>query len=372
MPEQLTAPQQALLTQVQLFIAQQLAPLSETLAAQPEALRHAVTAASQTAGLYGLTQPPAYGGQGASVMELTLAREALATSGLPARQHVFGPGPGFLADATGELKTDYLEPLLQGRKRTGFAFTDGRDQAPTQARAVAGGWQIDGFKSYVSGGAEADFFAVVARLEDGSGSLFAIVDADAPGLQRSAPFRSLDGSHHVTLALNGVLVAADRILGEPGSGMPRALRQIGDVRLAVAAEACGMMSCALQHLETHLQAPHRSGAPLGDREGVRLRYAECRIEAYAARSVLYRTARLADAGENIINEGIATKVFTTEALGRVVDTALQLEGGQALVEGALLERLYREARALRLAEGASDLLRLNLARGRLELGKGRL
>ena len=84
----------------------------------------------------------------------------------------------------------------------------------------------------------------------------------------------------------------------------------------------------------------------------------------------HRTARLADAGENIVNEGIACKVFASEAVGEIVDTSIQLVGGVALIEGHPLELLYRKVRSLRLAEGGSDVLRLNLARGKLELNKG--
>ena len=105
---------------------------------------------------------------------------------------------------------------------------------------------------------------------------------------------------------------------------------------------------------------------------MRWHYANLRIKAYAARSMLYRTARLADAGENIVNEAISCKVFATEAIGEVVDTAIQLVGGGALVDGHPLEAMYRRVRALRLAEGASDVLRLNLVRGNLDLGKGKL
>ena len=96
------------------------------------------------------------------------------------------------------------------------------------------------------------------------------------------------------------------------------------------------------------------------------------MQAYAARSVLYRTARLAESDEDARNEGIAMKVFATEAAGKIVDTAVQLCDGQALVRGHPLERAYREIRTLRLAEGASDLLRINLARGYLEFGAGRI
>ena len=105
---------------------------------------------------------------------------------------------------------------------------------------------------------------------------------------------------------------------------------------------------------------------------MRLRYADLRIRAYAARSMVYRTARLGDAGENIVNEGIAAKVFATEAVGEIVDAAVQLVGGSALGSEHPLAALYQRVRALRLAEGASDVLRLNLARGRLDLGKGRI
>lgn len=372
MPEQLTPPQQAMATRVDTFVSETLLPLAERHADQPERLRHAVIAAAREQGLYGLAQPRSHGGLEADTVTLTLVRERLAASGLAARRHVLGPGPGFLSSTSGRLAEDYLEPLLRGEKRTAFAFTDAREGPVTSARRAAGGWYLSGCKSYVSGGAEADFFGVVARLEDNTGSLMAIVDAQAQGVHRSQPFRSLDGSHHVVLHLDDTFIPDDALVGAPGEGMPRAMRQIGDVRLAVAAEACGLMICTLEGLEQHLLGAHRSGEPLAKREGVRLRFAETRIEAYAARSMVYRTARLADCGENVINEGMASKVFATEALGRIVDTAVQLAGGDALVEGHLFERLYREARSLRLAEGASDVLRLNLARGRFELGKGRV
>jgi acyl-CoA dehydrogenase len=85
---------------------------------------------------------------------------------------------------------------------------------------------------------------------------------------------------------------------------------------------------------------------------------------------VYRTARLGDTGANIVNEGMACKVFATETVGEVVDAAMQLVGGKALIVGHPLERLYREVRALRIAEGASDVLRLSLARGSLDLNLG--
>ena len=376
MPEQLTDDQQALLARANAFAADTLPALEIAHGDDAGALANAVAEASRAAGFFAMTQPRAFGGTEANALERTVVREALARSACSARRHAFGPGPGLLAGAEGTQRERYLLPLLRGERRGAFAFTDARDRT-TVARRAGDTWQVSGEKSYVTGGAHADFFTVVARIADadgapGSDAIALLVDRNAPGLAISDTFASMDGSHHVALTLTDVPVTADQVIGAPGEGLPRAMRQIGDVRLVVAAEASGLMQFALAHLEARLRAPHARGGTLGDREGVRLRFADARIDAFAARAMLYRTARLADAGENIVNEGIATKVFTTEAAGRVIDACLQLEGGAALVVGHPLERLYREVRALRLAEGASDVLRLNLARGRLELDKGRL
>ena len=230
---------------------------------------------------------------------------------------------------------------------------------------------INGQKSYVTGGAQADFVTALVEI-DGKRPAMVVIDTDAPGVHIKQVFGSLDGTHHAWFEFDNARVPAAHIVGEPGEGLPRALRQIGDTRIAFAAESVGLMRWVLEYLTAHVTAPHRGGTPLGGREGVRLRYADLRIKAYAARSMVYRTARLADAGENTVNEGIACKVFATETVGEVVDTAIQLVGGRALTVGHPLETLYRRVRAMRLAEGASDVLRLNLARGRLDLQKGRI
>src|SRR5205085_905879 len=107
-------------------------------------------------------------------------------------------------------------------------------------------------------------------------------------------FESLDGSHHAEFRFDKVRVPADRMIGRPGEGLPRALGQIGNTRLAIAAEAVGLARWAVEFTRVHLQAPHQSGEALGAREGVRLRYAELRIRTFAARSMLYRTARLGE------------------------------------------------------------------------------
>lgn len=370
MPESLPPDVEALRERLEAFLREEVEPLEGELDSDPESpvpaqLARTVRDRSRGAGMWGLAQPRELGGGGAGPLTLTVAHETLAASNLRLARYVVGPHPGVLALAEGKLREDYLEPVLRGEKRSAFAFTEPRDAPrPTEARREGGELVLDGAKAYVTGGAEADFYLVVARTAEGSALV--AVDRDAPGVRITRTFHSLDGSHHVALAFDGARVGSDHVLGRVGEGMPRALRDIGRARLQVAARACGMCLWILERTTRRLGETHRGGKPLGEREGVRLRYADLRIETFAARSVLYRTARLAERGDNVVSEVMTAKVLSTEVLARVVDGAIQLEGGQALVKGHPLEMLYRRARALRLAEGASDVLRLHIARDRLE------
>jgi len=373
MPENLPAAIQTARSEAEQFIVDVIKPLD---AEAPDAAE-TVRAASKAAGFYFKTQPEEFGGQPASTLELTVLRETFAACNSPLTRYIFGPGPGVLHVAEGELRESYLEPVLRGEKRGAFGFTE-PDSAKRPSWGVIDGDHIviNGQKSYVTEGATADFVSALINVEqpDGekAGTAMVVIDKRDDGVVTTREFSSMDGSDHAAFSFENVRVPVNRIVGKLGEGMPRALASIGNVRMMVSAQATGMCLWALDYIEQHLSAPHRSGSPLSSREGVRLRYADMRIEAYAARSMLYRTARLVDSGENAVNETAATKVFTTEVAGRIVDGAVQLFGGQALVTGHPLEALYREVRSLRFVEGASDLLRLNIAKGRFELQKGRL
>ena len=374
MPEALSPEDHEFKVALQRFVAE---VLPERQSEDPVARRARIIEASKSMGLFYKTQPKEFGGNPGSTVQLTLAREALAASRAPGASAAFGPAPGVLAGATGRLKTNYLEPLMAGEKRGAFAFTEAED-APRHSWAVKDGndYLVTGAKSYVTGGADADFMNALIHVDD-EGPAMMVIDTSAKGVTATGKFTSTDGSHHMAFTFDKVRVAGDHLIGSPGEGLPRALRQIGDTRLVVAATCCGLMLWTIDYLDAHIRKPHRGGKALADLESVRLRYAQTRIDAFAARSMLYRTARLGDTLENdapvnIVNESIATKIFASEAAARVVDIAIQLVGGQALREGHPLAALYNEVRVYQLTEGASDVLRLNLARGRLELEKGRL
>ncbi len=377
MPDQLPDELVKVREAAQRFVAEVIAPLEGSSRDEATAVQDKIRKASQEAGFYYKTQPEEFGGNPAGTLELTMLREVWAASNSALTGLIFGPGPGILHAAEGELKTNYLMPVMRGEKRGAFGFTE-PDSAPRPTWARIDGDQliVNGQKSYVTGGATADFVSVLANVEkaDGSkaGTAMVVIDREAKGVELARQFSSMEGGGHVSMLFKDVKVPIGNVIGKIGEGMPRALGNIGNVRLMVSAQATGMCMWAIDYVEQHLLAPHRSGTPLGEREGVRMRYADMRIETYVARSALYRTARLADTGVNVVNETIAAKVFCTEAAGRVVDAAVQLVGGQALVQGHPLEQLYRQVRSLRLVEGASDLLRINLVKGKLELKKGRL
>ena len=364
MPEQLSSQLIELRERCAAFAKDHMLPLADSDRASAAVQ---VREASKAAGLFTMTQPAHAAGQ----LALCVARETLAAANPPALDAVFGPGAGVLGSVGEPLASSHLAPLLAGEKRGSFGFTEPDDAEPTAGIIDGDALTINGQKSYVTGGADADFINALVRIK-GHGPSMVVIDTDTQGVILEKRFNSLDGSHHAAFRFDNVQVPVSHVIGEPGQGLPKALRQIGDVRLLFAAQACGYLIWIMDLLQSHLQSPDKDGAPRGNKDVVRWHYADLRIKAFAARSMLYRTARLADAGENIVNEGMACKVFATECIGEAVDTAIQLVGGGALVDDHPLALLYKKVRAWRLAEGASDVLRLNIGRGILELGKGRI
>ena len=382
MPESLTPDLLSLRDRAQAFIDDELRPLERTLgddvnAPVPDDTRRQVRESSRDAGFFGMTQPVEFGGASASPMAMLVARETFAAANSPLTRFVFGPGPGILHAAEGRARELFLEPLLRGEKTGAWAFTEPSDASrPTHAKRDGEDLLVTGRKSFVTGGATADFYSVFVNVEEDDsgpgGAAIVVIERDTPGLAIERIFDSMDGGSHIELGLNDARVPLANVVGKIGEGMPRAIGSITEERIESAATASGMMLWAVDYVTRHITAPHRSGVRLGDREGVRLRYADMRIEAYAARSMLYRTGRLLEGGEDAMNEVMASKIFCTEVAGRIVDQAVQLVGGQALIVGHPLERLYRRVRSMRLSGGASDILRMNIARGVIEFDAGRL
>jgi acyl-CoA dehydrogenase len=143
------------------------------------------------------------------------------------------------------------------------------------------------------------------------------------------------------------------------------MESIGAVRLRIAATACGTARWVLDDLRARLRRPHRSGAPLAEHEQVQALVAECAMDLYAARAATWAAARLAESGAPAVAETAMAKALATEAAGRVVDRAIQLTGGAAVVAGHALARLYTRVRAWRIGEGTTEVLKLVIGRALL-------
>jgi alkylation response protein AidB-like acyl-CoA dehydrogenase len=366
MPDLLSPELLALRERAEQLATGTLIALRDDTALTPEQRRDRVRHASQTAGLYGLTQS-----EQVSALSLLVARETLASHGVGHLDGCFGADPGILGAVGEPLRTSHLLPLLAGDKRAGFAFTEPSDaERPTWARVEGDELVITGRKSYVTGGPDLSFMTALVEVE-GTGPSMVVIDTDRPGVSVERVFGSLDGSRHAAYRFDAVHVPMTHAVGKPGDGRSRALAKISSVRRTVAADCVGTSTWLINLVAEVLKRPRRSGA-LAEHERVRLRFGQMRITAFAARSMVYRVARLADAGQDVVNESIAAKVFASEAADEIVDAAIQLVGGEALVTGHPLESAVRRLRATRLVEGENDTLRVNVSRGFLDLGKGRL
>jgi alkylation response protein AidB-like acyl-CoA dehydrogenase len=224
---------------------------------------------------------------------------------------------------------------------------------------------LSGVKSFVTGGPHADLLVTIAKVTDNpggkTGTAIFPVRRDAPGVRLARDIRTLDGAPHGEFELNVEVPAAD-VIGEIGDGVPRALESITALRLRAAATACGAARWTLDYALAQARRPHRSGVPLGEREQVQAMLGQSAMDLFAARAALYAAARAAESGGDAETDVAMAKAVATEAVARIVDRAMQLSGGAAVVEGHPLARLYRRIRSWRIAEGTTEILRLTVAR----------
>ena len=242
---------------------------------------------AQTAGVWSFNHPPDLGGRdNPKLLELVVLYETLAARNLLRVNGVFGPNPGILANVGEPLRSNYLAPLLQGNKVSAFGFTEPDDAKSSTSAVLQDDYLIvNGQKSYVTGGQTADFINTLVHVQD-FGPSVVVIDREAEGVSIKRVFGSSDGSRHAYMEFKDVRVPVTHVVGGLGEGMPRALDQITNVRLILAAQSAGLTQWVIDYVTEHITAPHRSGSPLSTREGVRLRYADMRIEAFAVRSTV--------------------------------------------------------------------------------------
>ncbi|MEU9193807.1 acyl-CoA dehydrogenase family protein [Streptomyces hundungensis] len=306
-------------------------------------------------------------------LDLCLMRESLAYACTEAETALALQGLGahpVAAYGTPAQRERWLPEVTAGRAIAAFALSEpdaGSDAAALGLKAAQeqGGWRLTGEKWWISNAPEADFYTVFARTTPDAGAKGVtafLVPADRPGLSGAA--LDLLSPHAIgSLDFDGVPVGADDVLGEPDRGFGVAMNTLNLFRPSVGAFAVGMAQAALDATLAHTATRTAFGGPLKDLQAVAHQVADMATRTEAARLLVYAAAAAHDRGEAGIARGSAmAKLFATETAQYVVDTAVQLHGARALQRGHLLEHLYRDVRAPRIYEGASEVQRTIIAK----------
>ncbi len=265
----------------------------------------------------------------------------------------------------------WLARAARGQSIAAFALTEaeaGSDVAAikTTARREGDAYVINGAKRFISNAGLADFYTVFARTgtrEDGRAELSAfVVGARIPGFSVRERTELIAPHPIGEIEFADCRVPAEEMLGREGDGFALAMRTLDTFRASVGAAACGMAARALDEAIFYAKNRRQFGRPLSEHQLIQEKLADMMTELDAARLLVYRAAYLKDAGvARVTREASEAKLYATEAAGRIVDSSLQIHGGAGLVRGTVIERLYRDVRALRIYEGTSEIQRLVIA-----------
>ena len=324
--------------------------------------------------------PAAYGGalpaldsRALCVGRETLARHhgladfAFAMQGL-------GSGAITLAGSAAQ-RARWLPAVARGDAIPAFALSEpdaGSDVAAMTTRATrdADGWTLDGCKTWISNGGIADFYCVFARTGSATGakgiSAF-IVPAEARGLVVAERIAVIAPHPLARLEFHGCTIAHDALLGVEGEGFKLAMRTLDIFRASVAAAAVGFARRALDESLTRAQSRRMFGGSLADLQLTQATLGDMATAIDAAALLTYRAAWLRDVrGARTTKEAAMAKLMATESAQRVIDAAVQMHGGLGVTRGQVVERLYRDIRALRIYEGATEVQRLLVGREALK------
>jgi acyl-CoA dehydrogenase len=271
----------------------------------------------------------------------------------------------------------WLRQTRAGTAIAAFALSEpgsGSDVAgiETTARHDGGDYILDGEKTWISNGGIADFYVVFARTGEGPGarglSAF-IVPADVVGFSIAERIEVIAPHPLARIRFEGARVPASAMIGKPGEGFKIAMATLDVFRTTVGAAALGFARRALDEATERARTRRLFGAPLSDLQMVQASIGEMALDVDAAALLVYRAAWVKDSGAaRVTREAAMAKLFATDRAQDVIDKAVQIHGGDGVRRGHIVERLYREIRALRIYEGASEVQKVVIARQTLSGG----
>jgi acyl-CoA dehydrogenase len=325
-------------------------------------------------GLWHLEVPQEYGGQGLSMLGMTVVWQEIArTVAMPPRgPAVFGPEiRGILFMLNDAQKEKYLFPVLRGEKKTAFAQSEpdaGADPGAMRTTAVRQGdhYVINGYKRWITAAKGADFLQLVAATDRAKGSrgglsMF-LVDMDTPGVTVTRETPTMMGDLTYEIAFDDAKVPAENLIGNEGDGMSRAQTWITAGRLYQACRGLGVAQRCIALMCKYAKERVTFGAPLAERQAVQFMLADSVTEHAMTQLLVYQTATRADAGTLARHESFMTKIAGTELGFRVADRCMQIHGAMGLALEMPISKMWRDARSFMITEGPVEVMRMVLAR----------
>ena len=368
---------------VKQFVEEELNPISlqvETSGEIPEVIVEKM----RGLGLFGLSIPGEYGGLGLSTLGEILVYEELTKTNACFRSRIGTSNSigsmGILFDGTEDQKLKYLPRIASGEWTAAFALTEpdaGSDAANIRCSAALEGdqWILNGTKQFITNGDCAGVITTIAVTDEhkrarGGFTAF-IIEKDFPGLSVSPPDRKmgLKGSHTNELVFRNCRVPQENVIGGPsmvGQGFKTAMRVLDKGRLTMGACALGASQKLLEKCLAHIKDLIESGKSRDDLQAAQFSLADMATEIFAARRILYDTARLRDTGKNVTQEASMVKLFCTEMASRIADRAMDIFGDEGYLTKSQIEMFLRDVRLYRIFEGTSEIQRMLISRNILQ------
>lgn len=354
------------------FAREKLIPLSEKYGETEDIPRDLISAMAE-AGLFKLFVPEDLGGSGVKALPVCLAREELAGVYCPAdvtlAMQGLGSYPIFLAGDS-DQKKKFLKKIGSGEWLTTFALTEpeaGSDvnSVRSEAQEQPEGFVLNGTKRFISNGFAANMAVTFVRTPMANNpraiSAF-IVEKGMPGFSVASRMKVVAPHDLVELKFDRCLIPKRNLLGGLGEGFKIATKTLELFRMSVGAAAVGIGQAAFDAALSYAKKRVQFNSPIVRFQAIQLKLADMATELDAARALVYRAAILKDrGGANVSRAASMAKLYATEAAFRAVDQGVQIHGGMGVVQGSVVERLYREIRALRIYEGTSEIQKLIIA-----------
>lgn len=372
---ELTQEERALAESVKEFVDQRVEPRMAEIEERNQ-IPESIFEEAAALGLFGISIPEEYGGTGLSRLSRALVHQMLGRSGFgfagSIAAHTGIGSDGLVAMGTEEQKRRYLPRMASGELRAAFAITEpeaGSDAGGIRATAVRKGdrYVLNGVKRFISGGARAGLITVIARTHSAEKpkelSVF-LVEPRFAGFRVGAVYDTMGtrGQPIAELVFEDCEVPLENRLGEEGKGWFAAMKILNDARPLVAARCVGACERLIEISADYAKTRRQFGQAIGEFQAIQFMLADMKTRTEAARWLTYHAATLADQGRAKPETISMAKLFASEALAFVADSAVQIQGGSAYVTGNPVGRFYRDARVTRIYEGTSEIQRLIIGR----------